>query len=73
MSIDLVITGVILASAGIWAGRRIWRAARPTSGARPRAGGCGSGCSGCAVGGAKPAGNKAFDPGDMDEYHRPIR
>ncbi|MEZ4389169.1 MAG: FeoB-associated Cys-rich membrane protein [Candidatus Krumholzibacteriia bacterium] len=48
MSLDVVITGVILAGASAWAGRRLWRATRPKTGS-PDGPGCGGGCAGCPV------------------------
>ncbi len=48
MSVDLVITGVILAGASAWAGRRLWRAARPKP-SSPDTPGCVGGCASCPV------------------------
>lgn len=51
----MVITGVILAGAGVWAGRRVWRAAKPRPEADGQAPGCGGGCGGCPVSEARAA------------------
>jgi len=55
MSIDIVFTGLIVAVAAAWAGRRLWRSARRRAAMKSTDVGCGDqpgGCNHCLVTGS---------------------